>query len=392
MGKRRFLKVLSGMGLSGTTLRYLTQDAAAGLTEDLKQEVPYVKALKNLDEPGERKPIYDTMDRELWVRRESAFDAAQKIKEQLRNRFDTTGISIAAALRTKGTPSDGYEIEVAYRKRRQLVHGRDELTWTTETPAVSKSTLTDALPTTITGEAPSDDSSERVEDMQVKLVEETTVDTAYYDEEYRPVPGGCQIVIGSTGAMAHKQSDVSKTVMLSSGHGVEGSATDGDGKIEQPTGGAVMGYPGDYENDHSGSENVDFGEIEPKSGVDLTDRFAEDGGGYTTTHISGIVTWDYITGDGSGELVNKRGASTGHTTGYFTKFDNSTNDKVYHTDVECYNGDSGAPHYVFVDGSLYIVGILSNGIDTDSDGAKPYEGSLGNNAERIEGGLSVWIY
>ena len=62
MGKRRFLKTLAGFGVSGTTLQYITKDALAQQTSDVKKEVPYVKALRNTGD-GERTPIYGTIPR-----------------------------------------------------------------------------------------------------------------------------------------------------------------------------------------------------------------------------------------------------------------------------------------------------------------------------------------
>ncbi|MFB6200081.1 MAG: twin-arginine translocation signal domain-containing protein, partial [Candidatus Nanohaloarchaea archaeon] len=76
MGRRRFMKNLAALGVSAPAIAGLSQ---AEVSEyDLESEVPYVKAYRTVEkQPGEapvREPVYDTIDREEWERRETALD------------------------------------------------------------------------------------------------------------------------------------------------------------------------------------------------------------------------------------------------------------------------------------------------------------------------------
>ena len=47
MRRRNFLGTLAGIGISGATLRYMTKDAVAEVTDDPTNEVPRLRSLRH---------------------------------------------------------------------------------------------------------------------------------------------------------------------------------------------------------------------------------------------------------------------------------------------------------------------------------------------------------
>jgi len=55
MGGRRFMENFAGVGVSATAVQELTQDELSEITEDPKDEVPFVSRIRTIDEDGELK-------------------------------------------------------------------------------------------------------------------------------------------------------------------------------------------------------------------------------------------------------------------------------------------------------------------------------------------------
>ena len=65
--RRRFLKLLSGVGVSASALQYMSRDALAKVTDDPENEIPILHALRRTrDDSGElseeREPVYRTVN------------------------------------------------------------------------------------------------------------------------------------------------------------------------------------------------------------------------------------------------------------------------------------------------------------------------------------------
>lgn len=80
---------LAALGVSSQAISSLTQDDISDY--DLNSEIPYVKEWRNVEkQTGEapvREPVYDTIDREEWERRETALDVRETVQNALDHYF-----------------------------------------------------------------------------------------------------------------------------------------------------------------------------------------------------------------------------------------------------------------------------------------------------------------
>ncbi|SFB67381.1 hypothetical protein SAMN05444422_10131 [Halobiforma haloterrestris] len=161
MGRRRFTKVLAGLGLSGGVVSTISQNTLAKLTNDPTKEVPrvtgYVREDHNeldpnkpdpTDSPPERTTIYHTISRDKWVRIESANDALDKVAERLEKIGAHNVASPTVSYRTNGHHRERV-IKVTYDE--WIAERRSEELPDEENTVLSASEVFNELPTAVDG-------------------------------------------------------------------------------------------------------------------------------------------------------------------------------------------------------------------------------------------------
>lgn len=129
MGRRRFTKTLAALGLSTQTIQGLNAEELEELTDDPAKQVPHAKIIRNVDaeewneppfpkRPPERELEYTTIPRDQFIDRETAYDAALRVKNRIFDRHTKTpGIGSSVTL-TKQGMSDEYTVKVTIEKGR----------------------------------------------------------------------------------------------------------------------------------------------------------------------------------------------------------------------------------------------------------------------------------
>lgn len=202
MGRRRFMKTLSAIGVSGTTLNYLSQDALAELTDDPKEEVPRLLAFEHTNQEElqqgakegrsvkpTREPQFYTIPRDKWVTVETAHSAAEKIRGRISKLGDSKEIPSSLENRIAvgvSTVNDEKVVQVYIKYP----------SWAQASRSSSKrelNRLRGLLPNSTSGTVGEGTNRETVTNIPV-LIDQTVVsELAFYEDEYRPIPGGCQL-------------------------------------------------------------------------------------------------------------------------------------------------------------------------------------------------------
>jgi len=364
MGRRNFLKTLAGIGISGATLKYMTKDALAQVTDNPKKEVPRLRSLRHKNhreivedgKPPEVEPVYDTIPRDKWVETESAFDAERKLNQAIR-KVDDTGLVVAGVTETTSGHHSQKSIEVRYIERKKP-SGK------TANPNVSFEDISEQIPSKVSGTAGEGDNAVTVRDIPVTTKKVTHELQSHYDSEYRPVPGGCSMECEGDGTATTctpaYDNDLGEHVIVTAGHAITNVESGHD--VEQPTDAPLWGNhigTSDKAEWDSGARHTTF----DAATVDLEDgavngvghkyALADDSGGYKKS-IFGQVSWMTIktmVGEQSYKL-SKQGRTTKHAEGHIDWA--SYTAEVFETTAESANGDSGGPHYS-TDGELVLI-------------------------------------
>lgn len=399
MGRRRFLNTLAGLGISATTLNYLSQEVLADLAVDWKEEVPYVERLRHSNpeevrsgSPPKREPIFATIPREKWVQVESAHDAAARVERIIKskglgNKFIEAGVTTV--------------ISGNHAKKAVLVNYVEwkDNTGKIETPEITYDELNDILPATIAGSI----ADEVVEDIPVVLRQETRVTEAtckkyWYDSDFdHDIPAGCKFESNSycvpctLGTPAYNNGTDERN-MVTAAHCIDDNVS----KLYQPSCDLhVDGYVEDYLIEN----NADFGIIHPPTsheGWELYKyRLADDDGTFKDNrYIEGRLNWStikYHEGDTS-YVIKRQGIRTGTTSGYITSTNTNNGHPAFWTNCETYDGNSGGPYYKEYESSgtysVYIAGIHAWGAGGDSC---PRDKGGGNAMEHIEDVLNITV-
>lgn len=395
MGRRRFLRTLSSIGVSATTLNYITKDTLAKVTSNPRKEVPYVKLLRHTN-PAEvkngavpkREPIWDTIPRSKWVRVEAAHDGAKKINSLLDRTFGSKLISAGVKSRNE----DPYQKEIAVTYA-TIQHSDG----TVSSPSVPFSEVESTLPSSISGKAGGGNDAETIESIPLVAEKQRHVEDGdcpgdvYNEDQGDMIPGGTRIGDsgdnGTTGTAATRDSD-GQNVMISCGHVLENSDH--------------FHQPGDYKSDEdldvvnaTNSGPDDYGYAKPYGGETFYRELASNHGGWKPTDVKGIVTWDTLKnheGDTNYE-IRKQGNRTGTSKGHITEtVEFSGGEKKVWTSCTRGGGDSGGPHYRRIQfnrtDETYITAIHAWGRYTDGCGTGE---AGGNPVEYIENELSLTV-
>lgn len=398
MGRRRFVKTLSGLGVSAYTLKYASQEALAKQADDVDNEVPYIRALVKTDSDKiEREPVYGTIARDKWNRINTAENASQRLLEKLSKKFDAQHIAVGVSPPSVGK-HNSWNITVSRRVNEKSGTGAESIQ-SAKGPSFSLDQLKDEVPAETSGKVELEQVSEHVEGIQVEVRDEIRREQ-YYDGEYRPVPGGCDINSGTTGFRASEGS-TGNFVMVTAGHVLNSINEDSSGKVYQPSGllinGDHVGNVGSSQYGDDGQEAIwrqddssdvtDFGYYEIANGYGVTDKLASDSEGEYTNQVDGIVTWDWIKNEGYASDVYRQGSETGKKVGSIVNHENGRGQKSFWNSANSERGDSGGVHYAKVDGDTCVVGCHAWGVEVDGETQ-----SGGNSAEKIEEKGHVYIY
>jgi len=386
MNRRNFVKSLSAMGVSAGALRYMSKETLAKLTDDPRDEVPRLQAMRRkhsnwqeleFPEKLEREPVYYTIPRDDWVRVESTQDAASRINKVVEKEFGKRGdIHVGAS-----TVTDGHHAKKAVK----VVAGSDTI-----------EELREKLPGNTNGEVGRGKHKEVVEDIpvvikEVELVQHQHVcddepeggDDTYYDEDYNNVPAGAEIDDGGgscTSGTPAWDFDRDELVMLTAAHCVEDlNSDDGDtayeenhwNTVDQPSGGTYMG-PSDKLKFHW-DDSEDIATIVPAfaSQPGPSYRLADADGGEDEP-IWGTIGWDCIKdmedNNAPYDQMFKQGRTSGRCAGEVTSaLEGENGHKDFWTDAWNDSGDSGGPNFVQEDDHVLIAGIQKKGLDGGGD-------------------------
>ena len=387
MGRRRFIGLLSSLGLSATSLRYMSKDAAAATTSNPKEEVPYVAEIKIKDaekyadelpnKPLPTEPIVETVPRDRWVRVKAATNAAERLQRSLEKQ------GISSVMVTVGVNKSGNrEIVVEHRTSYlpKVNHSEVNGTKHPETielvphrPNVSADDLRSSLPESTSGIAGSGENAVKVSDIPVRVVEKDMKLIAYFNERYRPVAAGSQVEVypdfspyqtRGTNCSPFYSNYTGERQMVTAGHNFDRADDDRYYKNVQQPAKNYTGSPDNYVGSRSAvtfdgtPEGYDAGTWTPESGIGLTNSLAQDGGGTRKT-IGGIITRSKIENEAgnSSWTIKKQGRTTGIKSGYV---ESMVPNRKYRTTCNGSGGDSGGPFYhVKSDGKAYIAGMVT---------------------------------
>lgn len=371
---------MSALGVSGTSLNYLTDEAMAQLDVDLNNEVPYVAFLKHKNHQEftdrnstSRIPVWESMPERLWRKTRAAKVGGRQLVNRLDSEFTAEGVHPGVT-----TGEDKYDRQILL----SYMEWQDE-DGTTHSPGTQYRKLKNNAPSSMTIEVERNGvtTSEKTD----VVVERNVVTPAsgcggYYNGDYEltDIPGGIRAESATLGtpAINYKLDD---EVMIHCGH-----VTQNNYKLAQPYGNNDFArHP---HNRFNYSTLEDWGFYTPRTFRTLSWKLGNDYGGVKDPDIVGIVTNEKLTrhiGDPYW-LLDHQGITTGHSTGTITSI---LRDRWVETNCDGWSGDSGSPLYRHREypnldiNEFMIAGILSS---VKEPGNCPYPYAAGNTIQHIE--------
>ena len=251
MGRRRFLRTLAGVGVSGAALTHLSKDVVADI--DLNEEVPRLGKLRHTNHKAvmqgarpEREPVYYTISREKWAAVETAHDAASRVNKRLESNDINDGVTAGVTTVTRNQHDQ--KAVVVTRTVTETADGE------TTTPDASEDDIKRLLPDTVAGTAGDGKYQQTIEDIPIVLKtermdqptpadqpgQEVTGPGNYYNYRYRPACAGSvlhpenlpQSRYGASCTPAYND-DAGQYDLVTAGHVADVPDTSGD-KMYQP--------------------------------------------------------------------------------------------------------------------------------------------------------------
>jgi len=394
MGKRRFIKILSGLGASAITLSHVSQDAVAEQLGGIqKDRIPYVERLVETPDSNGRKPILAEVSKERWKHTVAAHQAAKKLDSKI----NEENVSVGVQQISNGSPEKEIVIKAIETVGERFHHSSE----------ISKSELREVeslTPGKVSQTVARGNQKYKVENIPVTVRKVTKVLDDSFKDKYTPVPGGCYIsydnsdgnrstIVKATSGTKASSTHNGRDLMLGCAHFVNLADPYGDVYYQQKNDpGHEFTTP--LKVDYKYGNGLDVAKMEPVSSRSLTNGIASDGGGTTDYPVTGIITWDTITyreGTESYELT-KQGVTTGRNSGFI--FNTTPSPNQFELRVTGKGGDSGGPIYKEFDSNpnlgtqdhTAIAGI--NAYHYDIDGTR-YSG--GNHIGVAENELDVQV-
>jgi len=377
MGRRRFMENLAGLGVSGTTLQYLEQDDLSEVTEDPEEEIPYVAAWKNVgraeDGTVQREPVYDTIPREEWERRQATFNARKQIGEQLQ---DMPGECKLGITDTESSPT-GFAVTVGVSEKQHEVNQE-----------IDQTEVESMLPTELTGKISEVEDEVEFEDIPVKLRSETTAlsggrySTGSIENQ---VPAGVSISTTVTGGTLNApfHSNEYGDGWATAGHVVIEEGGSGDNRVDLRRNSNYI-YIGDSRDEHrpeNSFDNLDYAFVEALDSKEPSEWIVSPDGSSEEYSIGGIVTDEALSNNVGNEdyEVLGQGSSSGRLSGYIDNIDGWPGIESVKTTFDTSNGDSGGPIFHLDGDTAYIAGIMfkDQATVTESTTAQTVEEELG---------------
>jgi len=377
---------LAGVGVSSTALQYLEQDKLKEITEDPEEEVPFVAAYRNIEkEPGKaptREPVYDTLPREEWERRESTLDVRDKVNEILEEEYPNQPVYVS--FQGDNQSPTGFSVGVEVENDERLDFSLEE--------------IEDTLPTQAEGYTPESNPISR-QGIPIVVGEIDREDFNYEFRDYNPVPGGQRIIsyadtdngypLGTLTGAFH--SNEHGDGLVSAGHVLNQNdvyvneiISDSDSSDEDS-----LGQSRDVQN----SNWLDIGFIEmtfdqsPKSWITSPDNSDID------LNISGIYTDNGLNyyADGNPIDISMQGKESGRKSGEIKKTHGSPTQAVT-VGTLMDEGDSGGPMFTNrSDNDLITLAGLIDGGYTPYGYTSP-QWTWGTTAETMEDELGGFFY
>jgi hypothetical protein len=372
IGRRRFMKVASTLGISATSLRLGTQEGLVQAMDDPKQEVSYVSRMRVItDQDGNpigREPEYSTIARDKWVDLETTTKAQEQITNRLHRTFPNS-----PTLHASITPSDesptGHEVTVYYAAK-EMADG------TVVEPQVSRQQVQGTLPNKMTATVGKNQWSAERSGIPVRVTERVVErqTSGYTGYDWAEIPGGCKIN-GGTACSTFYHTNEDEYHLITAGHVVDSSPSDWGNPTKSDTDGWVI--------DKVNQANKDYALLRTYSDNAKTMLRNDDGSNPDTDlQIYGGLTDDTIRNDfyGTRKEVKYQGRETGRVTTYvedFSENTSSSDDQTFQVTQSATSGDSG--------------GIVFN-LDSDGNGAwvmgvimdYGYYGARCNTADSVE--------
>lgn len=378
MGRRRFLDTLKSAGFSAGAIAGLSQESVAEMLEDDK--VPHLKAFRHTNHEAVvqegaapvREKVYESIPREKWVRYRTAQQARRKI-ERLVGQYR----QVDAAIGSRGSSRTAPEIEIT------VVYTVHESRNGQQHPGIEREELSRMLPSSVAASV-GEGAEEVSRQFPVELRKEHQTPNAYYNTEYRPIPGGCQSERGdgtnATLACVAYDEGAQARVMLSAGHFVNGSASPSEHHQYSAT---FSDQFGEGEDDYATSDrdcgSISFVNFEPSFDI------AKESGAYRGLSLMGTLSQselDKMKTDG--EQLGVQGRTTGLDYGFI----DWVGDKKVQVVTKSKPGDSGGPYFQKInDDEYYMAGIHAWNVSKENAD----DASRGNQITNIEEWLHVTV-
>ena len=342
------------IGATGAALTGISNEALADHTDDPREEIPRLVRWRHTnhdnvetgESPPKWKPVYETMPRDDYIQLQGAVNGARKL--QRKHHPD-----LAYGITGREVTGPGANIFVSHITT-QRSNGE------ASRPNITFEEAREQIPSTAEVTVNVGGEQHRVT-KPVVLKKTVREETAYFDTEYRPIPGGCQISPdgdSSYGTLA--------TPCYSSAHGTYGWATAAHvvnrtvgTEVEQPEYGSIIGTARDAPS--FGNGDVAF--VDDSGDGTMTYDMASYNGDYENWDIKGSVSksgcqnavyYSYS--------VHAQGSRSGRTKGRAMDLimadDHDAGGDLLVTNSEFDDGDSGGPHFdKDTDNEIYIYGI-----------------------------------
>jgi|GEM_PF-1668515 hypothetical protein len=419
MGRRNFLKTLAGIGVSAGSLRYLSKEALAEVTDKPEDVVPVLQFMKKPDNEEERRknkgiedfagriPVYEAVPRDRWMKIEAIHNAARKLNNRLSS-ISEPSPEVGVTMRTNGHNKERI-LEVKH-----VTYTCDCGEGVIQTPGVSYDSLTDKIPASVSGTHGKGNYERVVEDIPVVVKEVTAELQNYYTNKYRPVPGGCKM-IGSKMESSYCDATIgfpaeqgyNQPVWVTAAHNVSVDMPEyttckdeqfyGD-DVYQPdesNSGIIGGAQEDdlwwFATNHGPDEWGDVAVLRNIMGNDAEFDMASDSTGqdYMGWELKGTSSVDRLKDKMSSLDITVQGITTGRQTGSIYGLDNNDY-QIQLSDVDTEGGDSGGPYFELEPDELGNNEVLAVGIHSGSNRYSPAD-TFGSIFKRVENNFGIAV-
>lgn len=376
-GRRGFMKMLAQIGISGATLATLTEETLAETVGDPRKEVPYIESYEHTNhreivEEGatpKREPKYTTVSRDRWVTMQGAKKARRQVARQFRR---NRNVSVSVTFDDPGSsprPRVTVQLETPAGERPAAPDRGNR-------PAITRQEARERAPQSVVATVGDKGFERETDPIPVEVAETATVEQEYFDDTYRPVPGGplCDdtSLSSSSVATAAYSSAVSDFGWVTAGHVVN---WDTGTQMGQPTPSDRIGESaGPILGDANSPYSRDAAFVQEDGPPYATFQIADDSGGTRNFSVYGAATENKLYGlAATGETVYLQGPMSGNrsTTVRGVAGDGSGTMEATNVqlDYPTKNGDSGGSYYwKETSDKAKILGVHAWGRDPDGDG------------------------